>query len=821
MKISKIVAFGLLLMVLVPCMNVFAMNDSSKVIVVSPTGTVNEDASADIDVHVYDKAEPASPSPISASVLLGSEISLTEKTTGVWTGKVDAKVGMIITADATVGTKDDATVFSMLVRPKATAEDAEIRLEPKSGVTFSNVGPGKKLDFTIEVKKNGVLKDDSTLEVYISGGSMVAEKLAKNKVSTGVYDTSFTVPPLKESTYYTIWAQIGTGYDLVWSNYQGFGVDFYQVWYHKTSISTTESTFDVYVADLGGKVVPSATLELNYSWRPTDGTGLQQETAGKATTDATGKTAFTITYSKVNRVVDIEGTAVANGNMQHFYGDIIITSTTNPDEYEPDQPFGYGFEVIYQENQADALKTGTTEASDFKAYYTPFLGKTGEWATKDIYYYVYTYTSILKTGKVTTNVNGSFTLQIPVPTLSNADYGSMYVAFESETSPGWYDEDMTWLYYANTSGKAYRENPELLKDTDVKVSVDKLKVGGNSTITATFAKAVNGTQAYVGVFPAISTIQDLMNWGTVQPEWEAWSGQSSGYMTKSGTTFTSTVTIPEFMPKGTYTVFVTVWDPYDYSGGYYNTYDFEHVNYITVEEGKGGSSTGGGGSKGLLGMGTVGGIDVAILMIVMIIMVVVVVGAVVMISKKKKKAGAMAAPPTTQPQPGAPPPHDMALQQAAAPPPTQEHHAHPHYEHEHDQHVHQHPHPEHAHEQHHEHPHEEYHAHHTPHSAGAAAPAAQPAPAPQPAPGRAHEPVIPSMLAATTSDEPERAQYERPSMPIPPPEPTPPPPVPAPAPEPAPAAPAPEAAKPKPNFCPTCGTKVKGQFCMECGTKLH
>jgi len=810
MKISKIVALGLLLMVLVPCMNAYAMNDSSKVIVVSPTGIVDEDASADIDVHVYDKAEPASPSPISASVLLGDEISLTEKTTGVWTGKVDAKVGMMIMADATVGTKDDATVFSMAVRPKATAEDAEIRLEPKTGVTFSNVGPGKKLDFTIEVKKNGVLKDDATLEVYISGGGKVAEKLAKNKISTGVYDTSFTVPPLKESTYYTIWAQIGTGYDLVWSNYQGFGVDFYQVWYHKTSISTTESTFEVYVADLNGKVVPSANLELNYSWRPTDGTGLKRETGGKTTTDPKGKTAYTITYSKVNRVVNIEGTAIANGNMQHFYGDIIITSTTDPNEHEPDQPFGFGLEVIYQENEMDALKTGTTEALDFKAYYTPFLGKTAEWASKDIYYYAYTYTSILKTGKVTTNTNGSFTLQIPVPTLTGMDYGNIYLAFESETTPGWFDEDMTWLYYANTSGKAYRDNPELLKDSDVKVSVDKLKVGGNSTITATFDKAVNGTHAYVGVFPAISTIEDLMNWGTVQPEWEAWSGQSSGYMTKSGTTFTSTVTIPEFMPKGTYTVFVTVQDPYEFSGGYYNIYDFEHVNYITVEEGKGGSTSGGGTSKGLLGMGTVGGIDVAILMIVMIIMIVVVVGAVVMISKKKKKAGAMVAPPPTQPQPGAPPPqyHDMALQQAHQPYP-QEHHAHPH------------PHPEHAHEQHHvhPHPHEEHHAHHAPHTDGAAAPAAQPAPAPQPAPARAHEPVLPSMLAATTSDEPERAQYERPSMPIPPPEPAPPPPpAPAPAPEPAPAAPA-EAAKP--NFCPGCGTKVKGQFCMECGMKLH
>ncbi len=630
--VSVIVAISILFLLTAST----TVSAACKVIVTSPSGTVTEGSNANIEVRVFDKDKLAEPTGVHAFDQDNAEIALSKQSIGLWTGSVKAAStwDASVKATGTIGSDSNDDTLDLNVKSKVDTTGKDVTIDVKDNKLTGPITVGSIVTYIITTTNNGAPADDSSLDVTYASDldPMHPHKLAFNKVSAGTYESTFTVPAVSESTSFQISA------DITDSSYStSLDVDFFQVWYHKQSITTTSSTFDIYLADLKGKVVPTAAINLNYSYTDTDNHD-QEKTAGQATTDAKGKASYTITYSNVDHGVNLEGTAIANGKTQHFDGEIVITTTATTLPDTPRPPMGFGLEVIYQGSMFKTLAPGKTVNLPFKAWYTQTLfGTPAAFASKDLYYYIHTYKTMVANGKVTSDANGLFTLSISVPASDPADT-SITIDFQAETTTGVYTNTGAGFGIMDMSILDIIANPEKLKDSNVVVSTDKLNVGGTTTVKAKYSKGTSDTMAYTMWVPQKSNISQLFSLGSSQPEWMQLSSSSTSgaILLKKGTDYSGSFVIPEFMPKGTYTIFVVVVVPEQASSS--NMYSAIHVNYLQVQAGSGGSS---GGKTGLLGMGKMGGIDVAVLLILIIVIVVVIAVVGVLVMRKKKPVQVM------------------------------------------------------------------------------------------------------------------------------------------------------------------------------------
>jgi hypothetical protein len=349
---------------------------------------------------------------------------------------------------------------------------------------------------------------------------------------------------------------------------------------------------------------------------------------------------------------------VANGYTQHFSGDVVITPRSTTNDHQPPEPNPWGLDVVFQGDPEIILKPSKSATLQFKAYYGslwPYV-PVAPLATKDIYYYVYTYSKVVAYGKATTDANGLFTLTVDVPTVQET-FDQISFDFDAEVTTGSWQSDNEQMTVSEYSVDDYMANPEKLKDSNVQVSIDKLRVGGTSKVSAKFSGATDSTMAYVSWVPAKVNIGDLMTWSDTQAEWEQLNSGNSPMMAKKNKDYSTNIIIPEFMPKGTYTIFVVMLVPEDFNSE--NPYKAYHVNYLQVQAGQGGTV---GGDTGLFGLGKAGGIDVGIILILVIVIVIVVIVVVALMMRRK---------PTAAP-PGAYPPGQVPIAAQAAPPPGQQ-----------------------------------------------------------------------------------------------------------------------------------------------------
>jgi hypothetical protein len=693
MRHISLIAVLVLFMFVVPTFGAMA-TDVVRVVLISPSGRIDDGKTAKVEVHVFDNGQYVEPSQVQAHDFSYKNIELTKKATGIWNGTVTAQEGYI-SANAQVAGRSTSDTLLMRVTQKTTAMPRSISITPTRDTLLTVPRPGAILDYYIGTYENGALADDYSLSVaYTQNGQGGSHSLSYTKAATGIYKTSFTVPQGNASTTYTITAQTyWTGRLIATAEVQ---VDFCQVWFHKQSITNTTSAFDIYVAEPTGKALSGATVYLNYSYRSTKTGWTQSKNAGQATTDPKGKANYTITYADVEETVSLSGTVGTNGNVQQFSGDIIVTPrTTQQNNDQPRQPMPFTFDVVYQGSSNDLLGPGKAAALPFKAYYGTYYPykPTAPLANKVVNYYAHTYSQLVAHGNVTTDAVGNLTLNLNVPQIQD-DVDELEVDFDCEVpTNSWstHSESVTISKYPLDD---YLSHPEKLKDSKVKVSVDKLRVGGRSKVTAEFNGATYDTQALIVWVPADVGIADMMSWSDTQPEWQQLNGGNQQYMAKSGKTFTSNIYVPEFMPQGTYTIFVGCIVPEDVST--YNMYKAYHVNYLHVKAGEGGST----GGTGILGLGTLGGIDVVVLLLLMIIIIVVVVAVVVALVRRSRRTvtyqqtkvvqaqSVQTAPstgpvvvaqqqvvPAPVPQPNqqytAPPPPPAAMPPSTGPPPTQ------------------------------------------------------------------------------------------------------------------------------------------------------
>jgi len=669
---TSFIAVMVLLLFLVPTFGAMA-DGSFKVILTSPSGRVEEGSTARVEVHSFDSGKYVGPSQVQAFDYSYHPITLTNKATGIWNGTVTAKPNMI-SANAQYGSNSSSATLYLRTLTKTTAMPKDVVLTPSGSAATSVPRPGDQLVYYIKTYTEGSLADDYSLNVVYQQNGGTEQTLVYSKMDTGIYRTTFTVPQVNRSTSIKItasvtmygWARLTSSVDI--------DIDFAQVWFHRQTITETGATFDICVSDIYGKALGGTTVYLNYSYKPTDSLYRQYKNAGKAVTDAGGKAAYTINYSKVEHTVSLSGTAEPSGYFQDFSGDIIVTpSPTTTGQVQPRSPTPFTFDVVYQGDIDTPLVPHKSIMPVFRAYYGTYwpYKPSAPLVNATIYYYAYTYKQIVAYGKLVTDTSGNITMNLDVPDIDDEtddltiDFACPVVAY----SMSWHTETLT---ISQGSLQDYMEHPEKLKDNNLHITVDRLNVGGKSKVTADYSGATSGTQAFTAWVPGEEDIKDMMAWSDTQPEWQQLNSGNRPSMAKSDKTFTTNIYIPEFMPKGTYTIFVgcIVYEKLDVN----NPYKAFHVNYLHIKAGQGATTPGG----GILNLGVVAGIDVAILLLLLIIIIVVLVVVAVAVSRRPKRpvmyqqqiAPAQAYQPPPQPAPA-----PTQQQYVIAQPVAQEHHA--------------------------------------------------------------------------------------------------------------------------------------------------
>jgi hypothetical protein len=592
----------------------------TKVILVSPSGRIDDGRTAKVEAHVFDAGVYQDPTSLTVYDYNYHAMTFQKKSTGIYNSTVIAKDGSL-SANAQFGYNYSSTSLQLRVTDKVSPTSKTVTITPSKGTALMVPKPGDKMDYYVRTYTGGALASDYTLYITWNEVGKNSQSLPYSEVAEGIYSTTFTVPQVTTSTSYVISASVyEDGWNKISANTQVY-VDFAQVWFHKQTLGKDSATFSIDVAEPTGKAISGAAVYLNYTYYQ-NGTYIEQSgNAGKAVTDLNGKTTYTINYSKVMHTMNLYGTVEFGGKVQTFYGDIVITpQQVVPTTNGPRQPTAFGFDVVYQGDISAFIKPAKTISPTFRAYYGTYwpYSPSAPLVNKEICYYAYTYTEIVAYGKATTDVTGNITLTLAVPSIQDSsDY--LRVDFEAPVVGSMWNSHEESFTISKNAQQDYLSDPEKLKDKNVQVTVDKLNVGGTTKVSSHYSGTTEDTTAIVAWVPGSVGIADLLSLNDTQPEWMRLSQDGATYMAKSGKDFVSGIYVPEFMPKGTYTVFVGCVVPESNNGG--DDFSTYHVNYVHVRAGEGGTT----GKGGITGMGTFAGLDVGILMVLVIVIVVVLV----------------------------------------------------------------------------------------------------------------------------------------------------------------------------------------------------
>jgi|GEM_PF-4096894 len=635
-----------LMLFLIPTFGALA-EDSSKVILVSPSGRVEDGKTVKVEAHVFDAGVYKDPTMFDVYDYNYKLMTFQNKSTGILNSTVIAKDASL-SANVQVGHNWSYSSLQLRVSQKTSPTTKMVTITLSKDAAMISPKPGDKLDFYIKTYTGGALASDYTLYVTWNEASQSSQSLPYSEVATGIYLATFTVPQTTTSTYYVIGASVyENGWNRISTSAQ-INLDFAQVWFHKQTLGPDSTTFDIDVAAPTGKALTGATVYLNYSYVQNGSYYEQYGNAGKAVTDLNGKSTYTINYSKVQHTVTLSGTVETGGWIQKFDGDMVVSPIpVIPTTSGPRQPTPFGFDVVYQGNNADSIKPGKTITPTFRAYYGTYwpYSPSAILPNTQLCYYAYTYTEVVAYGKVTTDGTGNITLTLPVPSIQDSsDY--LHVDFEAGVPTGSWSAHSESLTISKVS-QNYQQDPEKMRDKNVQVTVDKLRVGGTSKVSAHYSGATLDTTSVVAWVPGSVGIADILGFNDTQPEWMKLSGGTASYMAKTDKDFVTNIYVPEFMPRGTYTVFVGCMVPETNNGQ--DTYSTYHVNYLHLKAGEGGTT----GKGSITGMGTFAGLDIGILILLIVIIVVVLVVVAVVVMRRPRHPvmyqQVQTAPPPPQP----------------------------------------------------------------------------------------------------------------------------------------------------------------------------
>ena len=415
----------------------------------------------------------------------------------------------------------------------------------------------------------------------------VTDELVKDAV--GEYHYDYTAPD--DTVNKVVWFEVDAEYGEDWEDDDVTAVlDYYQVWLHTKSLSSTAMSGELGVCGMDGSPVV-ADIYFSYSYWDSNDTEVKKEITG--TTDAKGLLPVDLDYAGNEYDDEIKVMIWANGTggRGEAYQQLIQEYIDLPEEPDVDDT---EFEVITAKEFLQAGKEVTIEYTAYRE------GK--KLANKDIYYIFYTTPGgtymmdpddldgsmgkVYLVGKATTDANGKFSVTFTAPdkTMILETYFKTDSGARSAAEQTWnYDNNMVFV------GSFFNE------DENIDISVENLGRGKTATVTVKRPGQSGGKGAvFVGPVPTSVTNIDLLMLMDEQLEWEKLNEEveAADSTPFTGDSFTSQVGIPAFFPAD-YNIIIMceVWeeDAGSWDGG------TAYINYIIFDkDGKPVDASGGG-----------------------------------------------------------------------------------------------------------------------------------------------------------------------------------------------------------------------------------
>ncbi len=529
MKGARALVVGIGLMFLVALLVPLAIgeNDSIHVVLTVDDLEYRAEQTVTVTVNVYDKGQlidvPGAPADnITLTVRqLGipgnpwTDLDLNHDSTGVYhaTLTITEEYRLQFLCEVDVGNDHDEDDFDLYITETEFSVDVNF-----DGQEMIVAHPGDAVTATIEVRYGSTLVDVSGFDILtITDPEDNEVTLAHTWISTGIYQTTYTIPSITRSGNYEITA---SPVDVWQEDSADIQVNVLDVWYHKLSAYGETVSFEVCVADLDGQPVNGASVLVQR--------GGQLPVTG--TTNDTGRTLMS--FINVGGSVWVDGYVLSGGFNQSIEGVIY-----NP---QPDSAHHSGLDIIWNGNDY-LFSPGESVTIPYTAFYDEELLN-----GQVIYYYITARGTdydlyrlmqgghidapydVVATGSVTTSVIGQFSISFTVPTSQCLLNVMFEVPIDRTEFPGQeYDHDDS-LHYENPTGNWWNDLPnfyviggDLENDNEVRISGGSFRPGREATVGVSMPVTADDSVTTlwgIGEF----TVDDLDN-DEFDPEWMSWT----------------------------------------------------------------------------------------------------------------------------------------------------------------------------------------------------------------------------------------------------------------------------------------------------------
>jgi hypothetical protein len=486
---------------------------------------------------------------VSAGMMSGIYLTFTNPSTGKYTATYtisasDASSGFLsLFGSAMLGAATESIFQFYTVGGGGgggSGWDIEMRIANMAQVGIVP-GPGASVVVEARSYNAGALADGGQINFTVNwvagvgfGGSPTPVTASSTKVSDGVYQTTVDVPAdLASSRSYSVEGAIGTGMSAPHSS-TGFSAHPFTVMTVTQSSTTTSATVTAYV----GLNSPISGAQLSLSGNAVTMTPPYFTTVGPftGTSDANGVSTLSASWGATTAPTFWTLNVTANGKMTSVMLSL-MAAPSGPQPFMPQPPIGIGCEAITQVDTT-AFAGGQTANMKFRV-----TNDGAPVASQSLPRYAWRVGALASAaaGNVTTDATGNFTMTWVVP----ADWDFVEDSFQMRV---YCTQDEYDTVYVAFGGGGSSGGP--FGDGKVQVTASG-RLGGPVSITATYSgtNALAGAQAVAVIVPG--------NQSMVAGVGLAGGGLSTP-LTRAGSTFTGSITVPAWMGSGNYTVLALI-----------------------------------------------------------------------------------------------------------------------------------------------------------------------------------------------------------------------------------------------------------------------
>ena len=403
--------------------------------------------------------------------------------------------------------------------------------------------PGQEIEYMVTVTYGGefVDPDHGTLDfvIYEMEGAYY-QTFQPKQISVGIYLVSWKMPSLidRERGFsigaiasYTIDSRTLHDQGNDWIGYSPF-----EVWVHYLNYSKSSADIDIYIHDVNENPIEGAVMILNSSYYDTN--NYHRRFLHELHSDEYGRAHLSIAYPDICPHCDgvyIRGEIRSENLIQN-----LSTFVPNIAYWDPLANLEDGFSVILLDEEP--VPAGYLEQLTFLAKNNgaPLL-------ETSIDCYVYDDHTLLSSVVGNTDENGTFTMDIVIPSSTRAGEWSdtFSVLFKTEVDNNYTQSSLSIRY-------SYWDNEyEYLDQLSLDTQIDVFETSSNRTFDIVLKSPdLDGQNEMVRLYWKVGGIDGISNW--TDPGWYLKTQLTNNYrtaeMTWSGELYSGKIDIPDYIP---------------------------------------------------------------------------------------------------------------------------------------------------------------------------------------------------------------------------------------------------------------------------------